>query len=651
MASSTTQWILELVDKITGPMHRAMDTAEEMIRTVDETTESVGNLGKRAGETGGALEKWGKSMFFLNQLKDGVDTITGAFDDAIGPGVKFQSGLAEVQAISGLTGDKMGVISDKARELAKTFGIDAAEGTGVFSNILSQLGPELANYPDVLGSMASNAMTLSKTMKGDVNGAVSALTASFNAFKPPVTDAAESARIMEEQMNLIAKSAQVGAAEVPDLVQSLKGVGPSAKNAGVSFAETNAVLQVLGQNQIKAAEAGTALRNMMLILSAPSSDAAKALQQAGVDMERMADKSLPLAERLQTLVPVMDDANIMARLFGRENNVAAQILIGNTDKIRDWTDEVQGSTSAVDQASIIMNTYEERMKRMQAKIDDLKISFFEFVEPFAPIIKWTGAALGAIVTLGMVSWSIGNIMQMTALKTSAVWVAGMIKMAVATIAQSKLITFAIYGIPVIGWILAVIGALTALVAYFYNTSEKFRAFLFGLWEVIKTTFVEYYKFLYNVVNAIIQIINPANWFNDDFSFKGVWDNLVAETEAGAKRIGEAWERGKAKGHESWANRNKSDTKESSSLLLPLVGEKTNLNTGNNSNTGGNGGSGSGKGNVGLGGSGGGTTRNITMNVTMNNHFAMSGESDYRKMSERIKRELVAILSDIAPAAG
>lgn len=650
MASSTTQWILELVDKITGPMRKATDTAEDMTRTVDETTESVDNLGKMAEETGGVLEKWGKSVFFFNQLKDGVDTITDAFDDAIAPGVRFQSGLAEVQAISGLTSNKMGFISDKARELAKTFGIDAAEGTGVFSNILSQLGPELANYPDVLGSMAQNAMTLSKTMKGDVNGAVSALTASFNSFTPPVANATESARIMEEQMNLIAKSAQVGAAEVPDIVQSLKNIGPAAKNAGVSFAETNAVLQVLGQNQVKAADAGTALRNMMLILSAPSSDAAKALQQAGVDMGKMADKSIPLAERLQTLVPVMDDANIMARLFGRENNVAAQILIGNTDKIREWTDEVQGSTSAVDQASIIMNTYEERMKRMQAKIDDLKISFFEFVEPFAPIIKWTGVALGAIVTLGMVSWSIGNIMQLAALKTSAIWVASMVKMAVTTVLQSRIMTVAIYSIPIIGWILAIIGAITALVAYFYNTSEKFRAFLFGLWEVIKTTFIEYYKFLYNVMSAVIQVLNPANWFDDNFSFKGVWDNLVKETYEGGKRVGEAWEVGKQKGHESWTNRNK--TEESSTMVIPMLNEKSQLKTDNGSGKGGYGNANGGKqGNVGLGGSGSGSTRNITMNVTMNNNFSVSGEVDYRKISERIKRELVAILSDVAPAVG
>lgn len=631
-------------------MHKATNTAEDMTRTVDETSESVEELGRKAGETGGVLEKWGKSMFFLNELKDGVDTITDAFDSAIKPGVKFQSGLAEVQAIAGLTGDKMGLISDKARELAKAFGVDVAEGTGIFSNILSQLGPELANYPDVLGSMAQNAMTLSKTMKGDVNGAISALTASFNSFTPPVADATESARIMEEQMNLIAKSAQVGAAEVPDIVQSLKNIGPAARNAGVSFAETNAILQVLGQNQVKAAEAGTALRNMMLILSAPSSDAAKALQQAGVDMEKMADKSIPLAERLQTLVPVMDDANIMARLFGRENNVAAQILIGNTDKIREWTDEVQGSTSAIDQASVIMNTYEERMKRTQAKIDDLKISFFEFVEPFAPLIKWTGVAVSAIVTLGMVGWSVGNIMQLAALKTSAIWVASMIKMAVTTITQSKLITFAIYGIPVIGWILAVIGAITALVAYFYNTSEKFRAFLFGLWEVIKTTFIEYYKFLYNVMNAVIQVLNPANWFDDDFSFKGVWDNLVKETYEGGKRVGEAWEVGKQKGHESWANRNKTETADGSSLLIPPLNEKALIDGGSGGGKGGNG-SGGKQDNVGLGGSGSGSTRNITMNVTMNNNFNVSGESDYRKISERIKRELVAILSDVAPVAG
>lgn len=645
MASSTTQWVLELVDKITAPLRSATEAARIMTERVDETTESVGKLGKQAAESGNMLEKFGKGMFFMNEIKDGVDNVTGAFDNAIQPGVNFQYAMAQVQAISGIAGEQFDLVSDKARNLAKTFGVDAAQGTRVFSNILSQLGPDMAEFPNVLDSMARNAMTLSKTMDGDVNGAVSALTASFNSFTPPLNDAIQSAKLMEEQMNIIAKSAQVGAAEVPDLVQSLKNIGPSAKNAGVSFAETNAILQVLGQNQTKAAEAGTALRNAMVILAAPSNDAAKALQAAGIDIETMSNQTIPFADRLEVLKPVMNDTALMARLFGRENYVAGQILVGNTDKIREWTEEVQGSTSATDQAAIMMDTYAEKQRRMDAWIDDLKISFFEMAEPIAPIIKIIGIATTAIVTMGMVAFSATNLMQIGIVKTSLTWVTSMSKIAISAIMSSKLITTSILGIPIIGWIAGVITAITGLVAYFYNTSEKFREFLFGLWELIKTAFTEYYRFIWNVVKAIVEVINPLNWFDDDFSFQGVWDRLVAETEAGARRVGEAWEKGKEKGRESWNNRNKTE----GDSVLSLEPQAQTLNRPSELTPGKvNGSSPSGQ-SVGLGGSkGADKVRNITMNVTMNNQFSLSGEQDYQRISRRIKQELIAIMTDATP---
>lgn len=632
-------------------MHRATDTAEDMTRTVDETTESVDKLGKKASETGGALEKWGKSMFFLNQLKDGVDTIVDAFDGAIEPGVKFQTAVAEMSGITNLAGKDLESLADKARETAVAFGSNAADATGLYTSLLSKLTPELKKAPEALQIMSNNVMTLSKTMKGDVAGATDAMTTAMNQFQVSMADPIQAAKTMTEYMNIMAAGSVEGSSEVKNVAAAMEKVGLAAHTFGVSFAEVNSAIQILDKAGKKGSEGGIALNAVIGRLEYQTPDATKKLLEAGVSMDTLRNRSLTLSDRLRSLEPVMKDASVMTSLFGTEHMAAAMALITGTDQMDTWTEAIQGTTSATDMAAKQMDTYEERMKRMQARIDDLKIKFFEFVEPFAPIIKWTGMAVGAIVTLGMVSWSIGNIMQMTVLKTSAMWVAGMIKMAVTTITQSRLITFAIYGIPIIGWIAAIIGAITALVAYFYNTSEAFRAFLFGLWEVIKTTYLEYYKFLQNVVGAIIQIINPANWFDDDFSFKGVFDNLVKETYEGAKRIGAAWELGKQKGHESWANRNKET--EGSSLVIPTLNEKSLINAGGGGGggTGGGNGNGGGKGNVGLGGSGGGSTRNITMNVTMNNNFNVSGAGDYRQFSEKIKRELVAIFSDVAPAVG
>lgn len=635
MASTTTQWILELVDKITGPLRSATESAQKMTDTVEQTTDEVEQLGQQANETASILEKFGKGMFFMNEIKDGVDGITDAFDNAIQPGVQFQYAMSQVQAISGIAGDKFDLVQQKARDLAKTFGVDASDAAGVFSTLLSQLGPQIAEYPDAIESMARSSLTLSKTMDGDVAGAVRALTTSFNAFEGEAKDVDSAAKLMNMQMNLIAKSAQVGAAEVVDISESLKNIGPAASNLGVSFAETNALFQVLGQNQIKAAEAGTALRNSMLILSAPTSDAAKALQALGVDMSVMSDKSIPFADRLKELVPVMNNTEVMARLFGRENVVAGQILVGNTEKIKQWTEEVQGSNSAVDQANIIMNTTAERMKRMDAFINDLKISFFEFVEPFAPIIKVLGVVTGVIVTLGMVAFSVTNIMQLGITKTAITW---------AT--SCKLITRSIYGIPIIGWVLAVIGAIATL----YNSWEGFRVYFMGFVNSVKELFVQLVKIVVSAVKAIVKSINPANWFDDSFKFSDVWEQFAKEAKAGGEKIAMAWNEGKAKGQESW-NRSRGITtdlpqmnKQTSISFAPKTTDGNNLSSGSTS-TGGNG-------TIGLGGSGkSGGARNITMNVTMNNTFTVSGDSDYRKISDRIKRELIAVLSDVTPAIG
>jgi len=50
----------------------------------------------------------------------------------------------------------------------------------------------------------------------------------------------------------------------------------------------------------------------------------------------------------------------------------------------------------------------------------------------------------------------------------------------------KSIGVAIMSIPIIGWIAAIVALLITLGIYFYNTSAKFRAFIDGVWNVIKS---------------------------------------------------------------------------------------------------------------------------------------------------------------------
>ena len=641
MASTTTQWILELVDKITGPMRTATESAQRMTETVDNTTESVEELGKKAQQSGGMLEKFGKGMFFMNEIKEGVDQVTDSFMNAIQPGIDFQYSMAQVEAISGITGEQLQLVSDKGRQLAKDFGVNASEGTRIFSVVLSKLGPYLAEFPDALDSIARNALTLSKTMDGDVNGAAMALTTSFNAFVTETMDAESASALINEQMNIIAKSAQVGAAEVTDLVSSLENVGPGAKNAGVSFAETAAAIQVLAQRGVYASEAGNALRDMFAILAKPTPGAIKELQAAGVNIDMLSDKTLSFSQRMQALSPIIGNDQALIELFGRENIRAGQIFLENAGKIEQWTEEVQGSNSATEQAGIIMDTTAEKLKRTQAWVDDLKISFFNLVEPLAPLMKIFGMVSSGIVTLGMTIFSFTQI-------TSLAWGAAWAKMVTVVSVAAKAITAAIASIPIIGWIAIIVSALIGLGVYLYNTSAKVRGFFWGIWEVIKAFVSGAGKTFMALLKLIGMVLNPSNWFRKGViqsEFKAFADTV---TDIG-KNIGSAYQKGMEAGMADYEKKNPKAEKEKKTELQSL-NQKTEIQTGKNTeiipgvNTGNN------QKSLGLGGSGGGGgAKNITMNVTMNNTFTVNGETDYNKISQRFKQELIAIMTDVSPA--
>ncbi len=80
-------------------------------------------------------------------------------------------------------------------------------------------------------------------------------------------------------------------------------------------------------------------------------------------------------------------------------------------------------------------------------------------------------------------------------------------------------------------------------------------FLLGLWEVLKTGFLSFFKTIHTIQMGIIEILNPVNWFRDDWSINDVFEQ-INEVFDNAVAVGRAWEEGKEKGRESWRNKDK-----------------------------------------------------------------------------------------------
>ncbi|MCT4590513.1 MAG: phage tail tape measure protein [Carboxylicivirga sp.] len=661
---TTTQWILELVDKITSPM-------KGIVSASDEAAEAVEGVGDSANETRDELEEM--SAIDLYAISDAVNNIADEFNKINEPGAAFNAQLKELEAIAGISGDALEEMGDKGRATAKDFGGDASAMLESYKGILGKLGPDIAQNSDALDMMGRNVATLSKTMKGDAVGAMNALTGSMLQFGSDVEDPMEMAQLMTEQMNIMAASSKEGSAEVPLIAQSIKQAGKAADNANLSFAETNAVIQAMGKGTIYGSEAGVGFRNMLGKMAGTDvipKAALEKIEALGINYDIVSDKSLPFIDRLKELQKAQADATLIAQIFGTENQNAVNTILDNIEFVEELQGKIVGTNTATEQANVIMSGYNETMARTKAWFNDLAIGMFDVTSKVTPFVD--GLAGAVSVFANMANAGKGIQLLFNTLKTMPV--VGKLVTWGSTIASSgfammstaaKGLGVAIMNIPIIGWIAAIVAGLIALGAYFWKTSETFRKVLMGVWEFIKTAFTGYYKFINQILMSIWDLIkkvfNPKNWFDSEFSFKDAFADAIggikdAAIEYGTE-MGEAYAKGAAKGAESWRKDNPVVDPEltpdgSPSPVgaggIPIekvspVLSPTKLTSGSSSA----------KSKGGLSGSGGGSIKQITQKVDVKNYFTISAgadKSEFESIAEKVVRALNDKLSDSMVAA-
>ena len=508
MADQQTNWILELVDKMTAPVKEVtagVDKLETAIGGVDTKLEKLGNEGAQA------FEKSNTSLKLL-AVQAGAEAITNLgqplLDGAKGA-YAYDASLKELSAITGVVGNGLESIGSNARQSAKDFGGDAAESVRSYTLLLSKLTPEIANNPEALAAMGNSVALLGETMHGDLVGATNAASSVMNQFGVDLKDPAEAARVMDVMLNNITSSAKVGNQEVAQVAQAIDNVGAVAKNANVSFIETNAALQVLGKYGKEGAEGGIALRNVLSTMGKKEflpKEVLKQLQDAGVDVDLLSDKNKTLAERLTELKKLGGNDALLGAMFGAENTVAITGLLGSVDLLKDYTAQItDDQTALADMAATMGDSYQESKDRIVSYFDDIKLSIYGATGSMLPFID-----VGLQGIMGFINLVPGLLAMRelyTILKTSTIG---------QTIAQWNL-NAAMDANP-IGAIILAITALIAVVAAIVVYYEEWGA-------------------------ALSVIIGPLGWIiNLVMSFVRHWDSITAAFEKGGivggiKRIG------------------------------------------------------------------------------------------------------------------
>lgn len=504
---------------------------------VQDISENVGKLREHVEQTTGMLAKMEKGLIVFNQAQQYISSLEGSLKSTLAPGAALEGELAELEAIAGVTAEEYATLEKYARSSAKEFGVSAAGAVTSYKLLLSQLSPELTKNSEALNNMGNNVATLSKMMKGDTTAAAEVLTTAMNQFGVSLDDPMAASDRMWEMMNTMAAAAREGSAELPAIKVALEQCGMAAKAAGVSFEETNAAIQVLDKAGKKGSEGGVALRNVMSTLAQGRflpKDVREELSAAGISVNDLTDKSKSLAERLAILKPVMADDALFSKLFGKENSAAAMALVQGIPKVEQWTAAISGTNTAVEQSEIIMETYNERLARIQARFDDFRISIFNScgdmgiwvqvvagaLVPLSQLVPLVYSVAKAVVFLRSVNFkeafsgvvsAVRNVIVGITMMNASITASGGYWLALKAMATNvcRSIGVAIMNIPLVGWI----GAAIVVIQQLWDKCYAFRVAVFTAWEGIKAIF----SYAWELISGITQRIA-------EFA-AGVWNSI------------------------------------------------------------------------------------------------------------------------------
>lgn len=479
----------------------------------------------------------------LSAIVSNVRNVAEGFSAVSASGVQFEQNLANLSSITGLIGDDLQYIADKAKETGKASGLGAAGAVDAFALLASQIQIDKIGM-EGLAMLQRETITLAQASGMNMADAATAMAATINQFGLQADQA-------NRVINVLAAGSKYGAAEIGELSQSFKVTGSVAAAAGLSVEQTAGALEVLSKSNLKGAEAGTALRNIIVKLQTA----------LGLDLSKTG-----LANALEALQPKLEDTAYLAKLFGAENLAASQFLIKNADAVREMTDSVTGTNVAMEQANIRTNTTAEAMKRMQARIDGFKISLFETtgglsavaaevagwgvtIAQLYPVLGTLNSKFGKLITsLPVIATYLQDVklftillsiriqhLASTALSSAIVKVTAFTKalslQSIATkaaAAAQTLLNVALKNNP-IGWAVTAIAALAAGVTIAYKKCGWFRELVDKAWASVKQLGAQIADHLVGVFKKLCTWIGKA--WNSLKSFLGIQSgNEMADSQ-------------------------------------------------------------------------------------------------------------------------
>lgn len=235
------------------------------------------------------------------------------------------------------------------------------------------------------------AMQLANITGDDLNATAARLLGNLRQFGLSASDAAKAG----DELATADLAASKGAKE---LSEGLATVGPLAKTAGLSLAQTLGILVELDQKGLNPAQEGaTGLRAVLAALLGPSAQARDTIESLGVKLEDANGKARPVLEVMYDLRAALEGnseaGNLAARIFDTR---ALPAFLDLSDASKDLASRIENSNGALQDYS---NTVTDgNLQKAQTDLNNAIRDLSEtFTLQFADDIAAAAAGLGDFI--------------------------------------------------------------------------------------------------------------------------------------------------------------------------------------------------------------------------------------------------------------
>lgn len=537
--SYTVQAILRATDaNFTSTMSKASHAAQstfEKIKSIANSNDSMmGKIGQYTTMVGQGLTTVGQGLTKYVSLP-----LAGVGTASVMTAAKFEKQMNRVKAISGATGKEFQQLRDQAIDLGAKSVFSATE-VAQAQEMMASAG---FNSNQIYAAMPG-VMDLAAVSGGDMALASEAAATAVNMFG---LEAGKATHVAD----VFAKAAADTNAEVGDMAEAMKYVGPVAGAMGISLEETAAAIGIMSNAGIKGSQAGTTLRTAMTRLANPTDKMKEVMESLGLEffdsegkMKSLSDITNELRDKTAGLTDEQKSA-ALSTLFGKESLSGMLALVNaSPDALAKQTQALRDSDGAAKQMADTMNSGTAgAIENLKGALESAGIAIGERLAPYinkaANFIsklvdkfnQLPGPVKDAIVIFGIIAAAIGPVLIIIGQLISAVGTIMSVFGGVEGAAAGLSAAFGILTGP-IGIVIGIIAGLITILIIAWNTSETFRNTIINGWNTIVSAVSPVIETFKTLVSEVFSYILSHS--------QGIIDGLVVAWNGLVTILGGIW---------------------------------------------------------------------------------------------------------------